>query len=434
MRGWEVMVGSKSFFKCESSWCRGDMRLTSMTRYNIKEIWWHSEVALVNLEAVKWERVRIAQKLKEYPPRNHLNVDETGLFGLWVHRNICRQSGFSTTSSAPPDRGLSTQQRSGKKSNCFCITVTFICNQDGTEKWPIFYIGKSKQPRYFGRRKQAEYGFHYHNNKTAWMTAKFFEEWIIELNQQFQHENWHVTLMPDNFSSHSISYEPTNIELIYLEPNLTPYVQPLDAGIIHCMKAHYWRAFCTWAVNLDEAGEPDIYKINLLEVMVLVRQAWDAVSQEMIANCWRHTGMWVIKIKQWFLSLTQFCKVPKLFTSGSHISNQHSVSILDSSIKPILSPTADPAAWSIIEDYASGVIESFPDVEERLNKYLGVKYQFTDWQEAFMAINHAEDDTITAVTAIKALASKSPLGHNPHHPLLQPSHITCGHPYLNLMH
>ena len=128
---------------------------------------------------------------------------------------------------------------SGKKSNRFHITVTFICNQDGTKKWPIFYIGKSKQPRCFGRRKPAEYGFRYRKNKTTWVTAKFFKEWIIELNQQFQHENRHVALMLDNFSGHSISYEPTNIELIYLEPNLTPYVQPLDAGIIRCVKAHY---------------------------------------------------------------------------------------------------------------------------------------------------------------------------------------------------
>ena len=99
--------------------------------------------------------------------------------------------------------------------------------------------------------------------------------------------------------------------------------------------------------------------------------------------------------------------VPELFTSESHISDQHSASILDSSIEPILSPTADPAAWSIIEDYTLGVIESFPDVDEWLNEYLGVKYQFTDWWEAFMAIDHAEDDTVTAMTAIKALASKS---------------------------
>lgn len=123
------------------------------------------------------------------------------------------------------------------------------------------------------------------------MTAKFFEEWIKELDQQFRCEDRHVGLTLDNFPGHLITYEPTNIELIYFEPNLTPYVQPLDAGIIRCVKAHYRRAFCIRAVDLDEAGESDIYKINLLEVMLMVRQAWDAVTQETIANCWRHSGM-----------------------------------------------------------------------------------------------------------------------------------------------
>jgi hypothetical protein len=93
----------------------------------------------------------------------------------------------------------------------------------------------------------------------------------------------------DNFSGHGISYQPTNIELIYFEPNLTPYVQPLDARIIHCVKAHYQKAFCLRAVELDEAGEDDIYKINLLEVMLMVREAWDAVTPETIINCWKHT-------------------------------------------------------------------------------------------------------------------------------------------------
>ena len=42
---------------------------------------------------------------------------------------------------------------------------------------------------------------------------------------------------------------------------------------------------------MDEAGEEDVYKINLLEVMLMVRQAWDAVGAETIANCWKHTGI-----------------------------------------------------------------------------------------------------------------------------------------------
>jgi hypothetical protein len=42
-------------------------------------------------------------------------------------------------------------------------------------------------------------------------------------------------------------------------------------------------------VELDEAGEDDIYKINLLKVMLMVREAWDAVTPKAIINCWKHT-------------------------------------------------------------------------------------------------------------------------------------------------
>ena len=42
---------------------------------------------------------------------------------------------------------------------------------------------------------------------------------------------------------------------------------------------------------MDDTGELDIYKINLLEVMLMARQAWYAVTPETIANCWKHTGI-----------------------------------------------------------------------------------------------------------------------------------------------
>ena len=43
---------------------------------------------------------------------------------------------------APPDHGLAMQQMSGKKINKFCITIGFTCNANGSEKMPLFFIGK----------------------------------------------------------------------------------------------------------------------------------------------------------------------------------------------------------------------------------------------------------------------------------------------------
>ena len=69
---------------------------------------------------------------------------------------------------------------------------------------------------------------------------------------------------------------------------MTSFVQPLDAGVIRCFKAHYYHAFCRRAIELDDAGEDDIYKITLLEAMLMVKDAWAAIMPATISNCWKH--------------------------------------------------------------------------------------------------------------------------------------------------
>ena len=109
---------------------------------------------------------------------------------------------------------------------------------------------------------------------------------MIDIKMRAQ--NRKICLLIDNFSGHGIDYEPRNIQLEYFEPNLTSFVQPLDAGVIRCFKAHYRRAFCIRAIDLDEAGERDIYKINILEAMLMANEAWNAVEPSTIKHCWEH--------------------------------------------------------------------------------------------------------------------------------------------------
>ena len=104
-----------------------------------------------------------------------------------------------------------------------------------------------------------------------------------------QREGRHILLMINNFSGHRVLYETTNIQMEFFKPNLTSFVQPLDAGIIQCFKAHYHSSFCQHALLLDEAGERDIFKITLKEAMMLANEAWKAVSAETIKHCWDHT-------------------------------------------------------------------------------------------------------------------------------------------------
>jgi hypothetical protein len=218
--------------------------------------------------------MRIHEILERYAPCDRSNLDETAFFAY-----------------APPDVGLAMRQMSGKKKEKFCITVTICCNQDGSDKRKMFFIGRSKKPCCFMNKEPKAFGFQYANNKKAWMNAMLFEwcvlrspscgrgpnspphiRWIRRFHLEMQRANRLVALLIDNFSGHYILYELKNIKLVYFEPNITSHIQPDDTGIIRCFKAHYRQMFAERTIDLDDAGERDIWKINLLEAMCMAER------------------------------------------------------------------------------------------------------------------------------------------------------------------
>ncbi|QRV79683.1 tigger transposable element-derived protein 4 [Ceratobasidium sp. AG-Ba] len=106
------------------------------------------------------------------------------------------------------------------------------------------------------------------------------------------HQNWRVLLLVDNapLHCHSPSNYP-NIRIKSLAPNLTTWIQLMDAGVIWCFKAHYWNEFTQLALQRDNEGVDKIYHIDQLAGMRLASSAWKTVTPATIANCWRHTRL-----------------------------------------------------------------------------------------------------------------------------------------------
>ena len=186
-----------------------------------------------------------------------------------------------------------------------------------------------------------------------------------------------VCLHLDNFSGHYISYEPTNVELIYFKPNLTAWVQPLDAGIIRCFKAHYRRRFCEEALKQDANGQADIYSINLLEALHMACDAWDDVTAETIRNCWKHADIQRDPI---------ILRIPQTLTQRG---------------------------WNVIHKFAdpsSGM--TLPQAEDRLKQIFGNKYIDNDWQPALKIVTETEPDEDVQLR-IKALEGESCASNQP---------------------
>jgi hypothetical protein len=134
--------------------------LTLHSSYNIKRF---GEAGSVDLAVVEDERKEKCRILSRFAERDRWNVDETSFFP-----------------SAPPDRSLSTIQMSGKKQSKFRITATVCTNADGSEKFPLHFIGKYKRPRCFNKKDPARMRppLLYRANKKAWMTSELFSECV----------------------------------------------------------------------------------------------------------------------------------------------------------------------------------------------------------------------------------------------------------------
>jgi len=142
-----------------------------------------------------------------------------------------------------------TSQESGVKGKKTQLTYAFMTNVDGSEKLPAFIIGKAYKPCPFQKKTGKQLGFYYHDNSKAWMMAKLYQEWLISWDKKLCCEGCHIFLLEDNFKGHIPPDDLSNSSIENFESNLMAHVQPADAGIIHCFKAHYHASYIQRAIG-----------------------------------------------------------------------------------------------------------------------------------------------------------------------------------------
>lgn len=221
-----------------------------------------------------WTEEVLKPALAKYNSADVFNADETGLFWRLL-----------------PDKTFSFKNEKchgGKKSK-ERITVVVCCNMDGNEKWPLFVIGKFKNPRCFkGLKKLC---VNYRANSKSWMTSELFSEWLQEFDSSMMRKQRKVLLIVDNCSAHTRTNNLKATELLFLPPNATSTLQPCDQGIIQNLKVHYRSTMLSKLVgHMDADLSSDDFKITLLDAILMLKSSWDRVLPATIANCFRQAG------------------------------------------------------------------------------------------------------------------------------------------------
>ena len=145
------------------------------------------------------------------------------------------------------------------------------------------------------------------SNKTAWVTKTNFEHWfrnsfIPEVREYLAKKNLalKVLLLLDNYKSYDESLQVANpdVEVIFLPPNTTSLIQPLDQSVIATLKSYYLRRVVksmVQKVNLHRSCEnfaPDNVVKNfwrsffIVDSINFVNESWKGIKSTTITGSW----------------------------------------------------------------------------------------------------------------------------------------------------
>lgn len=97
--------------------------------------------------------------------------------------------------------------------------------------------------------------------------------------------------MIEDFSAHGKkeALSPLRHVWVYILPkNTTCKVQPLDAGIIACVKDNYKRRLLFSVFDNIDMGHMSILNVNILCPMRLTDEEWNKGPASLIKNCFEH--------------------------------------------------------------------------------------------------------------------------------------------------
>lgn len=81
----------------------------------------------------------------------------------------------------------------------------------------------------------------YTHNTKAWMTGDNFCKWLTDFDKEMSVKKCKVLLLLDNCSAHHVNTHLSTVEVLFLPPNTTAKLQPVDQGVIANIKQRYRR-------------------------------------------------------------------------------------------------------------------------------------------------------------------------------------------------
>ena len=250
-------------------------------------------------------------KLKEiieeggYRPKQVFNMDETGL--QW--KKMPERTYIAKEEKVAP----------GFKAFKDRFTLLFGANLTGDCKLKPVMVYHSENPRALKGYNKKTLPVHWYSNKSAWMTANIFNDYsmgplVAELKEYCMANNlpFRILMVLDNAPAHPQVLQDLHneIKFVFLPPNTTALIQPMDQGVIQMFKTHYlqrtWRSLSSkcdmslsdleMAAQAPEKSMAEVKKdvvrqhwrgYTIRDAIWHVRDAWAKVTVNCIRGAWK---------------------------------------------------------------------------------------------------------------------------------------------------
>ncbi|KAK0180620.1 hypothetical protein PV327_002983 [Microctonus hyperodae] len=241
------------------------------------------------------------------------NVDTTGNFVTWFENyvqeeNLCEYQIFNCDKTSlnfknmPRKTSISKQETrstSDFKEMNERITIMASNNASGELKIPLVVIGRSTEPEFI--KNIIKLPVYYKSQECAWMVSSLFKEWFflefvpkVTLYLKSKKLPIKAVLLVHNCSSYQQKLQiGTNIRVIFLPPNTSALIQPMDQGILRYLQLKYRFFMVEHIINNVNNGEgliEVVEKVSLENVIEWLTNTWDDVRPITIKKSW--SSLW----------------------------------------------------------------------------------------------------------------------------------------------
>ena len=126
--------------------------------------------------------------------------------------------------------------------------------------------------------------------KKSWMDRQIFEHCVRKLDRKFRVNERKIAIIIGNSPAHPLIFNLTNIPFVFLHPNTTSILQPMDQGVIRSPKAHYREKGVHLLFRASEKNGP-YPKILILQAMKILADSWQTVTKETVVKYLKKAGI-----------------------------------------------------------------------------------------------------------------------------------------------